>query len=114
MALTQLSRRSWQAYFDRVAAALAGRGAHVEPAGLGLDEAAHGQWVHLVSLSYDAEPDELALTVEGARRLIIRHPRQVHVHQDGDWLHGMEVLDAEGERHFLVLRSPLQVMGATV
>ena len=113
MALTQLSRRSWHAYFDRVAAALAARGAHVEPAGLGLDEAAHGQWMHLVSLSYDTERDELALTLEGARRLI-RHPREVHVHQDGDWLHGMEVLDAEGERHFLVLRSPLQLLGATV
>ena len=113
MPLTQLSRRSWHAYFDRVSAALAGRGAQVEPAGLGLDADARGQWTGLAWLSYDDERDELALGLRGERR-VIRHPRQVHVHQDDDWLHSIEVLDAEGERHFLVLRSPLQVLGARV
>lgn len=113
MVLTQLSRRSWQAYFDRVSAALAGGGAQVEPAGLGLDAETHGQWVQLVALSYDPGQDELSLSLEGARRLTC-HPRQIHVHQDGDWLHSVEVLDAEGERHFIVLRSPLQVQGQGV
>jgi len=105
--LTQLSRRDWQRFFDRVSAALAGRAAQVDTAGL--DEELPGEWIVLASLPYDAEANELGLVLEGERRLI-RHPRQVHVHQDGDMLHSMELIDEGGGRDFIVLREPLQVL----
>jgi hypothetical protein len=71
--LTQLSRRRWPHYFDRLAAALAGRAVELDAAGLGLP----GEWVGLVSLSYDAERGELTLVLEGGARLraIPRDPR---------------------------------------
>lgn len=105
--LTQLSRRDWQRFFARVSAALAGRSVQVDATAL--DEELPGDWVGLACVSYDPERGELALTVEGERRLV-RHPRQVHVHQDGDMLHSMELIDADGRRDFIVLREPLQVL----
>jgi hypothetical protein len=76
------------------------------------DEELPGDWIVLASLSYDAERDELAVLLEGDRRLV-RHPRQIHVHQDGDMLHSIEVVDAQGRRDFVLLRHPLQVLGAS-
>jgi hypothetical protein len=103
--LTQLSRRHWQPYFARVSAALVGRAVELDAAGLGLP----GEWVRLVSLSYDAERGELALALEGER--LARQPTEIHVHQDEELLHSLELVGAGGRRDFLVLRHPLPVVG---
>jgi len=106
--LTQLSRRRWPQYFDRLAAALAGRAVALDAAGLGLP----GEWVRLASLSYDAERGELALVFEGGVRFV-RNPAEIHVHQDGELLQSMELVGAGGLRDFIVLRHPLPVVGAS-
>lgn len=105
--LTQLSRRNWPHYFDRVSAALAGRAVELDAAGLGLP----GEWVSLASFSYDAERGELTLVLEGDARLA-RHPTEIHVHQDDGLLHSLELVGAGGRRDFIVLRHPLPVLGA--
>jgi hypothetical protein len=105
--MTQLSRRDWPRYFDRMSAALAGRAIELDAAGLGLP----GEWVRLVSLSYDAEHGELALGLKGGERLV-RNPTEIHVHQDDELLHSLELVGAGGRRDFLVLRHPLPLVGA--
>ena len=105
--LTQLSRRRWPEYFDRLAAALAGRAVELDAAGLGLP----GEWVGIVSFSYDAQSGELTLALEGGARLA-RYPTEIHVHQDDGLLHSLELVGAGGQRDFIVLRHPLPVLGA--
>ena len=105
--LTQLSRRDWQGFFARVSAALAARAASIDCAGL--DEELPGDRIELLSASYDPESGELALLLEGDRR-VVRHPRQIHVHLDEDLLHSMELVDADGRREFVVLQKPLPLL----
>jgi hypothetical protein len=105
--LTQLSRRDWQGFFARVSAALASRSVGVDTSGL--DEHLPGDRIELLSASYDPESGELALLLEGDRR-VVRHPRQVHVHLDEDLLRGMELVDADGRREFVVLQKPLPLL----
>lgn len=104
--LTQLSRRDWQHFFVRMSAALALRPASIEPSGLDAD--LPGERIHLLSASYEPDSGELALLLEGERRLV-RHPLHVHVHLDEELLHSMELVDANGQRDFLVLHRPLQL-----
>jgi hypothetical protein len=105
--LTQLSRRDWERFFARVAAALAARTVSIDTGGL--DEELPGDRIDLLSVSYEPGSGELALLLEGDRR-VVRHPRQVHVHLDEDLLHSMELVDADGRREFVVLRKPLRVL----
>lgn len=105
--LTQLSRRDWQHFFARLSAALAARGASVDTSGF--DEALPGERIALLSAAFDPESAELALLLEGERR-IVRQPRQVYVHLDEDLLLGMELVDAGGRRDFVVLHRPLQLL----
>lgn len=105
--LTQLSRRDWPHFFARLSAALAVRPASVDTSGL--EEDLPGEWIRLRSAAFDAESGELALLLEGERRLG-RHPRQVYVHLDGDLLHSMELVDADERRDFVVLHRPLQLL----
>ena len=105
--LTQLSRRDWRRFFARLSAALAARPASVDAAGF--DEKLPGERIALLSASFDPESGELALLLEGERR-IVRQPRQVYVHLDEDLLLGMELVDAGGRRDFVVLHRPLQLL----
>jgi hypothetical protein len=105
--LTQLSRRDWPHFFGRLSAALAVRPASVDTSGL--EEDLPGEWIQLLSASLDPESGELALLLEGERRLV-RHPRQVYVHLEENLLHSMELVDADGRRDFVVLHRPLQVL----
>ena len=105
--LTQLSRRDWQRFFARLSAALAARSVSIDCNGL--DEELPGDRIDLLSVSYEPESGELALLLEGERR-VVRHPRQVHAHLDEDLLHSMQLVDADGRREFVVLRRPLQLL----
>lgn len=105
--LTQLSRRDWQRFFARVSAALAARSVSIDCNGL--DEELPGDRIDLLSVSYEPEGGELALLLEGDRR-VARHLRHVHVHLEEDLLYSMELVDADGRREFVVLRKPLQVL----
>jgi hypothetical protein len=82
--LTELSRRDWPRFFDRVSAALAARAVTVYAAGL--DGAREEEWMPLGALSYDAGEGELRFLLGG--RTVVR-------------------------RDFLVLRHPLPVVGAS-
>jgi hypothetical protein len=104
--MTPLSRRDWPRFFERLSAAIAGRAVELDAAGLGLA----GEWVRLVSLSYHAQRGELVLVLDGGERLA-RTPTAIHVHQDEELLHSLQLVGAAGRRDLLVLRHPLAVVG---
>jgi len=108
MTLRQLAKPQWQTYFDRVSAALGAKLVEIEVTGLGLGDQVEAEWIPLVGLSYDPADDLVAVIAEGVRHLI-RHPKQIHVEHDTESLHSVEVIDAEGVHHFVLLRDPLSL-----
>jgi hypothetical protein len=106
MPLTQLPKSQWQTYFDHVSRTLGATQAQIEVTGLGLGDQFETHWVRLHGLSYDPRNDLLAVMVEGLEHHI-PHPKQVHVDHDLEWLHSVEAVDAEGNRHIIVLKDAL-------
>ena len=43
---------------------------------------------------------------------LIRRPTQIHIDQEPQWLYSMEVVDAESNPHFIVLKEPLSLPAA--
>jgi hypothetical protein len=108
MPLTQLAKAQWQAYFDRISKALGAKQVQIEVTGLGLGDQIEADWIPLVGLSYDPKNDVLAVIAEGLDHLI-RHPKQIHIDQEVDWLLSLEAIDAEDIRHIILLKDPLSL-----
>jgi hypothetical protein len=108
MALTQLAKSSWKAYFDRVAKVLGTKLVELEVTSLRLGDQVEVDWVPLIGLTYDPKNDVLSLVVEGIEHNI-QHPQQIHVEQDVETLHSIEIKDASGEQHILLLKDPLRL-----
>jgi hypothetical protein len=108
MPLTQLAKTQWQAYFDRLSKALGAKQVQIEVTGLGLGDQIEADWIPLVGLSYDPKNDVFAVIAEGVDHLI-RHPKQIHIDQEVDWLLSIEAIDAEDNRHIVLLKNPLSL-----
>jgi len=106
--LRQVAKAQWQSYFDRVSTELGAKLVEIEVTGVGLGDQVEAEWIPLVGLSYDPANDLVAVIAEGVRHLI-RHPKQIHVEHDTEWLRSVEVIDAEGVHHFVLLRDPLSL-----
>lgn len=111
MPLTQLARSQWQAYFDRVSRALGATRVQIEVTGLGLGDQVEADFISLFGLTYDPKNDLLAVIAEGVDHLI-RHPKQIHIDHELDWLRSAEAVDAENNRHIILLKSPLALPAA--
>ncbi len=111
MALTQLAKPQWQDYFDRVSKVLGAKLVELEVTGLGLGDQVEVDWLPLIGLSYDPKGDVLAVMVEGIEHNI-QHPKKIHVEQDMESLYSIEIVDAEGEHHILLLKDPLRLPAA--
>ncbi len=108
MPLTQLAKTQWQAYFDRISKALGAKQVQIEVTGLGLGDQIEADWIPLVGLSYDPKNDVFAVIAEGVDHLI-RHPKQIHIDQEVDWLLSIEAIDAEDNHHIVLLKNPLSL-----
>lgn len=111
MALTQLSKSSWQDYFDRASKALGAKLVEVEVTGVGLGDQVEVEWLPLVGLTYDPKNDILAVLFDKIEHNIL-HPKQIHVEQDVESLSNIEVVDSAGEHHILHLKNPLSLPAA--
>ena len=108
MPLTQLAKARWQPYFDHLGGALRATRVEIEVTGLGLGHQVEADWIPLIGVSYDPKGDVLAVIAEGVEHLI-RHPRQIHVDQERDWLNSLEAIDAEGNHHIVLFKQALRL-----
>jgi len=104
--LSQLGKSQWQGYFDRFSRTLGPKRVEIEVTGLGLGHQVQAKWIPLMGVSYDPRNDVVAVVAEGVDPLI-RKPAQIHLQHDAEWVHGIEVTDADGIRHTLTLKEPL-------
>ena len=65
MALKQLARPRWQAYFDHVSKKLGAESVKIEVTGLGLGDQVAANWIELTGLSYDPHDDALTVFAAG-------------------------------------------------
>jgi hypothetical protein len=108
MALTQLAKSRWKDYFDSLSKMLGTKLVELEVASLGLGDQVEVEWVPLIGLTYDPKSDVLAVMVEGIEHNI-QHPQQIYVEQDVETLHSIDIEDASGEHHILLLKDPLRL-----
>jgi len=108
MPLTQLTKTQWQSYFDRVSGALGAQQVEIEVTGLGLGHQVQADWIPLLGLSYDSKNDVLVISAEGIEHWI-RHPKQIHIDQEIDWLRSVEAVDAENNHHIVLLKEALKL-----
>lgn len=105
MPLTQLRRTHWRPYLERLSRMLGTEHAQVEATGLALPDVTG--WLALDGVTYDAASDTLWLRIAGSE-LRLPGPRRIDVDTEDEWLHGLEIVDAQGDRHVLRLRAPLR------
>jgi hypothetical protein len=108
MALTQLAKSQWQSFFDRVSRAFGPKRVEIEVSGLGLGHQIEADWIPLLGLSYDPKNDVLIVTAESIEHWI-RHPKQIHIDQDMQALHSIEAVDADNNRHIILLKDALSL-----
>jgi hypothetical protein len=103
----QLKKSQWGIFFDRITSVLlTGKRAEIEVASLKLGDQIEAEWLPLLGISYDPKDEVLDVSLEGHDHLI-RNPREIYVEAQGLDLSSMEVIDADGTRHIVILRDPL-------
>lgn len=103
----QLEKSQWSIFFDRITnALLTGKRAEIEVASLKLGDQIEAEWLPLLGISYDPKDDVLDVELEGHDHQI-GNPREIYVEAQGLELSSMEVIDADGTRHIVILRDPL-------
>lgn len=109
-----LPEERWQDFFDDITNALQGRQVEIEVVGLDLGDQIQAEWLSLNGLTYDPNDDTFYVYVEDTDMMFdhgISHPKEILVHlgATGGLLDQVIVVDAEGRRHLVRLREPLEL-----
>ena len=110
MPLNPLSKPQWQAYFDQFSRTLGAKHVEIEVTGLSLGHQVEADYIPLTGISYDPKDDVLGVFAERLEH-VISHPKEVYVDHEVEWVHSIEVVDAEGDRQIIVLKDPLKLPG---
>ena len=102
----QIPQAEWQAYFDSMSESMAGTLAELEVASLGLGDQLEAEWVEVEGIIYDPNDDLIEFVLQDLDHMIDK-PREIWVDETPHSLLSLEVVDAEGLRHILLLRTPM-------
>lgn len=108
MATRKLTKSQWKDYFDAVSRHMGGRQVEIEVVGSGLGDQIEVEWTPLRGLAYDPDDDVMEVVTDDMDHLI-PHPRSIHVNDDADGLHNLEVIDADGNKQLVLLKTPLKL-----
>ncbi|MGZ5573294.1 MAG: DUF5335 family protein [Usitatibacter sp.] len=104
----QIPKAEWQAYFDSISETMAGSQVELEVASLGLGDQLEAEWVDFEGIAYDPAEDVIEFVLQDLDHRIDK-PREIWLDETPHSLLGLEVVDAEGLRHILLLRAPLML-----
>ncbi len=111
--LRTVPKSEWRTFFDRMSKVLLGKLAEIEVASLDLGDQIIAEWIPLVGITYDSKDDLLDVALDRANHLI-RHPREIVVEEGEDGLKSVGVVDGDGARQIVKLRTPLMLPPAEV
>ncbi len=107
MATRKLDRSEWKDYFDRVSKALGAKLVEIEVASLDIGDQVEGEWIPFQGIAYDHKDDLVEVVLEKVDHMV-RRPREVYVDEDpAEGLRSLEIVDGEGRKHLLTLKTPL-------
>ena len=106
MATEKLDKSAWQSALDRISRGLDGKRATIEVASLALGDQLEAEWVPIIGISYDPKDDLVEIALEGLDHMI-RRPREIYVAEGAEGVRAVEIIDGEGARQIVKLRSPL-------
>jgi hypothetical protein len=110
--LHQLPKNEWRSFFDLMSKALLGQRAEIEVASLDLGDQIVAEWVPLIGITYDSKDDLLDVALDRAGRLI-RRPKEIDVEESAEGLKIVAILDADGTRHVVRMKTPLMLPPAS-
>jgi hypothetical protein len=91
---------------------LLGKWAEIEVASMNLGDTIVAEWVPMIGITYDSRDDLLDVALDRFNHLI-RHPREIVVEEDAGGLKSVAVLDSEGTRQIVNLKTPLMLLTTT-
>ena len=106
--LRTIPKTEWRSFFDRMSQALLGKLAEIEVASMDLGDNIVAEWVPMIGITYDSRDDLLDVALDRANHLI-RHPKEILVEEDENGLKSVAVLDGDGTRQIVNLRTPLML-----
>jgi hypothetical protein len=101
-------RPEWRSFFDRMSKALLGKWAEIEVATLDLGDQIVAEWVPMIGITYDSRDDLLDVALDRSNHLI-RHPVEIVVEEDSTGLRSVAVVDGDGARQIVTLKSPIML-----
>ena len=109
--LRTIPKTEWQTFFDRISRSLFGTKAEIEVASMDLGDNIVAEWIPMIGITYDSQDDLLDVAFDRTDHLI-RHPTEIAVEEDDAGLKSVAVLDSEGARQIINLRTPLALLPA--
>lgn len=106
--LRSIPRTEWRSFFDRMSQALLGKWAEIEVASMELGDNIVAEWIPMIGITYDLRDDLLDVALDRVNHLI-RHPQEIMVEEDEGGLKSVAVLDNEGARQIINLKTPLML-----
>lgn len=106
-------KAEWASFFDRMSKVLLGKRAEIEVATLDLGDQIVAKWVPLIGIMYDSKDDLLDVALDRANHLI-RHPREIVADESATGLERVAVVDADGARQIVNLKTPIMLPPAIV
>jgi hypothetical protein len=104
--LSDVPKAEWREFFDRMSKAVTGKWAEIEVASLDLGDQITAEWIPLIGITYDSKDDLLDVALDRYDHLI-RHPRQIVVNQTDGSLTSVAVVDADGTKQIVNMKTPL-------
>lgn len=108
MNTSELEKKNWQTYFDRVSKTIDGKLAEIEVDSLALGSQIQAEWVPCFGITYDKKSDMLEVILDGLDHMI-KKPKNIYVEQDGMTLSSVEVIDESNTKQIIKLRTPLML-----
>jgi hypothetical protein len=108
MAIRKLERKEWHPYFNKLSKLLGAKVAEVDVASLKTGAQAETKWVPLLGITYDSHDDVVDVALDGVDHLIEK-PRTIYVDNTGATMVSLEIDDAEGVKHIVKLKEPLEL-----
>jgi hypothetical protein len=111
--LRTVPQAEWRSFFDRTSKALLGQRAEIEVASLALGNQIVAEWLPMIGITYDSRDDLLDVALDRSSHLI-RHPKEIVVEESEAGLKSVSIVDADGARQTVRLKTPLMLPSAEV
>ncbi|MDQ7056898.1 MAG: DUF5335 domain-containing protein [Persephonella sp.] len=110
MAVRKLEKSEWESYFDKFdkkyrEGQVSAKEVQIEIVNEEIGDQVETWWQPLIGLSYDPKDNEFEVAAERHDHLIHR-PVEIYVDEDVDGLKTVEVVQEDGTKHIIKLRTP--------